>query len=345
MKENAFRTMRQDFVAGIVLASLLTAMPVSAHHSPAMFDLSQDVYLEGTIRNLSWRNPHVYFELEITDADGANVTRRIEAGPASNFAPLGIDRNTLEDGERVRVQVKPNRSGPERTALGWLLTRADGSAIPLHVRAIVPPEATDAQATGLAGTWVPQGPDFANLAVAARAWPLTEAGSAAVEATHEARLAARSQCTPFGPPALMALPSTIIVEQTDTTVTFSLDVMDARRTVHLDQNEHPAQLTPSLHGHSIGRFEGETLVVDTIGYAAHPDGYAFDRPSSAAKHIVERLTLSEDRRQLVYEAEISDPEYIAESVSHRSVWDYRPDQLPSNLPCDTDVAGEFIEDY
>jgi len=327
------------------IASLaLTALPAAAHHSPAMFDMSQDVILEGTISELSWRNPHVYFELEVTDPDGRSRTQRVEAGPASNFSPLGVDGDSLQVGERVVVQAKPNRGGAERTALGWLLTKADGTQIPLHVRAIPLMEPGDAEASGLAGTWVPQSTGFASLAAAAREWPLTATGRAAIEATRDARDAARSQCVPFGPPALMALPSTVIVEQSDTQITFSLDVMGARRVVHLDQTGHPAGLTPSLHGHSIGHFDGDTLVVDTVGYAPHPDGYAFDRPSSAAKHVVERFTLSDDRRHIDYEAVVEDSEYFTAPVVHKAQWDYRPDQEPSNLPCDLEVASQFTTD-
>ena len=257
-------------MSGFALAVLsLVPLPAAAHHSPAMFDLSQDVILQGTIKEFSWRNPHVYIELETTGPDGEPVVQQIEAGPASNFVALGVTRESLRAGERVVVRVKPNRAGAGRTALGWLLTKADGTTIPLHVRAIPPTEPGVAEATGLAGTWVPQGIGFAGLAVAARTWPLTDAGRAAVDATSAARDASRSTCVPFGPPALMALPSTVIVEVSDTEVRFRLDVVAAERIARLDQTAHPARLEPSLHGHSIGHWEGDTLVVDTVAFAPH----------------------------------------------------------------------------
>jgi len=320
------------------------ALPAAAHHSPAMFDMSRDVTLEGEIAEFAWRNPHVYIELEVAGPDGRPVKRQIEAGPASNFVALGVDGDSLEPGEHVVIQVKPNRGGEARTALGWLLTKADGTIIPLHVRAIPATEPGAAEASGLAGTWVPQGTGFASLAVAARSWPLTDEGRAAVDATREARDAARSQCIPFGPPALMALPSTVIVEISDSEVTFTLDVMNARRVVHLDQAAHPARLEPTLAGHSIGRWEDGALVVDTVGYTAEPDGYAFDLPSSATKHVVERFALTADRKHIDYEAIVEDPEYLAEPVVHRSQWDYRPEQRPSNVPCDREAASRFTTD-
>ena len=163
-------------------------------------------------------------------------------------------------------------------------------------------------------------------------------------ATQAARDVSRSSCIPFGPPALMNLPSAVFVELSDTAVTFRLDVMDAERVVHLDQANHPAELTPSLHGHSIGHWEGDTLVVDTAGYAAHPDGYSFDLPSSASKHLVERFTLTADRRHLAYEAIVEDPEYLVTPVTHQARWDYRPGQAPSNVPCDPEISGRFTRD-
>jgi len=337
--------MRKVLERYVAAVACLLALPVAAHHSPARFDLSRDQTLEGTIREFSWRNPHVYIELDVTGPDGTSYTQEIEAGPASNLVPLGYDGDSISPGERVVVEVKPNRGGAGRTVLGWRLTTSDGTVIPLHVRAIPPTEPGAAAATSLAGTWVPQGTGFAELAVAARAWPLTAAGREAVEATRAARDASRSECIPFGPPALMTLPSAVLVELDDREVVFQLDVMDARRVVHLDRSRHPADLTPSLAGHSIGHWEGDTLVVDTAGFAPHPDGYAFDLPSSAAKHVVERFTLTADGKHIDYEATVEDPPYLAAPVTHRAQWDYRPEQTRSNLPCDPAVARRFTEDY
>ncbi len=141
----------------------------------------------------------------------------------------------------------------------------------------------------------------------------------------------------------MSLPSTVQVEVTDPAVTF--ESRRHGRSAHRSSrpNRSSRGLEPSLHGHSIGHWEGGTLVVDTVGYAAHPDGFAFDLPSSASKHIVERFTLAADRKHIDYEVVVEDPEYLARACPHRAQWDYRPEQQPSNLPCDTGVAGRFAE--
>jgi hypothetical protein len=64
------------------------------------------------------------------------------------------------------------------------------------------------------------------------------------------------------------------------------------RTVRLDQ-QHPANVTPSLHGDSVGHYEGDTLVIDTVGIKLGPHRMVdrFGTPYSPALHVVERYRL------------------------------------------------------
>lgn len=323
-------------------AAVLAALPAAAHHSPAMFDLTKDIVFEGTVTKVEWRNPHVYLALEVLGENGQKRVQGIEAGPASNLVTAGIDADSIRVGDRVAVHARPSRANPAGTALGWTVTTAGGATLPLHVRAAAAVPAGTATATSLAGTWVPIGTGFTSLSREAPSWPLTAAGKAAVANGRDAQAAARAACEPFGPPSLMTLPSVTVIELDAKTVTFKLDAMGAVRVVHLDQAAHPATVVPSVHGHSIGRWEGKTLVVDTKGYTAHPEGLAFDMPTSATKHVVERFTLSADGKRIEYEAVLEDPEYYAAPLRHRSEWNFRPDQKPSGLPCDLESAGRYL---
>lgn len=49
----------------IVSAPLIVALPAWAHHGWSSFDQSRPIYLEGTARKVSWRNPHAEFDLEL----------------------------------------------------------------------------------------------------------------------------------------------------------------------------------------------------------------------------------------------------------------------------------------
>ena len=55
---------------------------------------------------------------------------------------------------------------------------------------------------------------------------------------------------------------------------FEAQGLNLERIVHLDQAEHPAVLAPSVMGHSIGRWEDHSLVIDTVRIAPHPLGWS-----------------------------------------------------------------------
>jgi len=74
-------------------------------------------------------------------------------------------------------------------------------------------------------------------------------------------------------------------------------------------NDHPANITPSYAGHSIGKWDGDTLVVDTIGFEAG----VLSPPtrSSEQMHIVERFTLDREKVALRRDYTVTDPVYLA----------------------------------
>jgi hypothetical protein len=68
------------------------------------------------------------------------------------------------------------------------------------------------------------------------------------------------------------------------------------RHVHLHET-HPAQVTPSWYGHSVGHWERDTLVIDTMGIKIGPFSMVdmFGTPHSPALHVIERYSLIEYR--------------------------------------------------
>lgn len=79
------------------------------------------------------------------------------------------------------------------------------------------------------------------------------------------------------------------------------------RTIFMDTKKHPANLEPSEYGHSIGHWEGETLVVDTVGFS---EDFWIDRtglPHTPKLHTIERFTRT-NFNTIKYEVTIDDPD-------------------------------------
>ena len=71
------------------------------------------------------------------------------------------------------------------------------------------------------------------------------------------------------------------------------------RTIYMDGRSHPINVAPNYYGHSIGWWEGDTLVVDTVGFN---EGFWLDRrgsPHTEQLHTIERLTRTDRRHDAV----------------------------------------------
>jgi hypothetical protein len=111
------------------------------------------------------------------------------------------------------------------------------------------------------------------------------------------------------------------------------------RRIFVDGREHPPDLEPSWMGHSIGRWEGDVLVIDTIGTSGRTRGMngvgsnaqvsSDDRnprlPVSDQLQLVERLRLVADGEMLEDEMTISDPMAYTEPIVVKHYWQRRPD--------------------
>lgn len=126
-----------------------------------------------------------------------------------------------------------------------------------------------------------------------------------------------SNCLPRGMPSMMALgvyPIEFLI--TPGRVTVLLETWMQWRFIYTDGREHPEDLDPSYSGHSIGHWEGDTLVVDTIGIKE--DTIIAGRGSRQQAHgpnmrVIERIHLDpENPDTLIDEMTITDPDALAE---------------------------------
>ena len=142
--------------------------------------------------------------------------------------------------------------------------------------------------------------------------PLTAAGTAAI---------AGLDLSTGDNPRLRCAPTNILfdwyfemdvnrITQTQDQIKMYYGSMGIERTIHLNMQEHPAAIEPSLAGHSIGRWENDVLVVDTIGFKPgilNADGRM---PHSDQLHIIERFVLDPETVALRRSYAAEDPLYF-----------------------------------
>jgi hypothetical protein len=160
-------------------------------------------------------------------------------------------------------------------------------------------------AVDFSGIWMPEaGADT----LSAETLPLTEKGRAALAAFDPLRNESTRFCMPYGTPRniLSTAPYPIEILQRPEQITIIFDRLGDVRRIFTDGRDHPQDPWPTWLGHSTARWEGHTLVIDTV--AMTPESILTDDglPHSEQMHISERLSIiGRDRFQ--DEITITDP--------------------------------------
>jgi hypothetical protein len=98
------------------------------------------------------------------------------------------------------------------------------------------------------------------------------------------------------------------ITQNKDTIVLQYGQMDLKRTIYMNQKDHPANVRPSRAGHSIGRWEGDVLVVDTVRFL--PGVLNAPVRHGDKLHIVERFTLDPQTMKLTRSYTATDPDYL-----------------------------------
>ena len=108
--------------------ALFAAMPVFAHHSYAMFDMTREIALEGTVRNFQWTNPHIWVDIVVTDkGTGKPVNWSIEGKGPVQLVGDGWRRDSIKAGGQGEPGHTPLKQGKHGGSLLKILV--NGKAI------------------------------------------------------------------------------------------------------------------------------------------------------------------------------------------------------------------------
>jgi len=352
---NARQNLIRTVASALVLAVLVTA-PARAHHSAAAYDRTQTVSLEGVVTRYEWKNPHVYLWLAAPGADGETVEWEVEGQPPAVLRRVGWSQDTFKVGDRVQATGHPARNAQRKGLLLVSLQRADTTLydVASMTSALTTSAATPAAvADSIAGVWVTllDMDAMQSYIFPGRRVPLTEAGIAARNAYDEATMNPALKCVPPPAPAFMFAPDVKRITLENGLIRIAGEFAWGERVIHLADaaaegathaQPSPAP-TPSVQGHSVGRWDGKTLVVETTDFAPHATGIGFSLASSPKKRLVERLTLDEDGKGLTYAFELADPEILTGPITGGGRWVYSPDVEFAPVACDLENARRFAE--
>jgi hypothetical protein len=95
-------------VAAVLMASGAT---LGAHHSHAMFDMTREATITGTVTAYAYRNPHVFLFVDVKADDGTVQNWSVEMSNIANMESRGIYLSTFKPGDIITVKLNPLRDG------------------------------------------------------------------------------------------------------------------------------------------------------------------------------------------------------------------------------------------
>ena len=134
----------------------------------------------------------------------------------------------------------------------------------------------------------------------------------------------RNQCWPNGVPFMLPLSMEMFQAPDKITIIYQND----HQVRHIRMNaQHPAKVTPSWYGDAVGRYEGDTLVIDTVGIKMGPFAMVdwYGTPQSEALHVVERYRLVD--YEVAKDGFARDEKENFRAQPQNMNWDYRGKHL------------------
>jgi hypothetical protein len=330
--------MRLSAVA-VVLTGALAGAPAFAHHSFAPhFDSSKPVNISGVISEFEGRNPHSYVHIKAVDENGRTQEYVCESHGVTQLTRNGITPQMLKAGAKIRVTGSLSRHNPYMCFFDTV-ELADGKVLSVNGSRGAGPAAAPAVAkrNDIFGVWLlAPTPGRSTSGPQPMMAQLTPAGEKAVAAYDPFKDDPTFRCDPVAIRRVWGAPGTPleVVRDRNGDVVLRHEWMDVRRVIHMNKKSHPKDGKRGSLGHSIGHWEGDTLVIETANYSAGVLNQYVEQPGqptkgllhSAALTSVERLRLDAARQRLVVEVDLLDPEFFKQPFP-RSTSEYAASDL------------------
>jgi Family of unknown function (DUF6152) len=327
------------------VAALALANGALAHHSfIGRFDLAAVTEIEGVVTDLAWRNPHANLRVRTTGVDGSATDWSIETSSLTVLRRMGIEEGTINVGDRIKLAGNPSAAGKKEIYARNVLL-PDGRELLLNVG--LKPRWTQyavgdesllmahdgnpsAPELGLFRVWSHTRaiarlfPEATDPSFDIQSYPMTPSARAALAKFDRVRDNPLADCRPKGMPTIMEAPYPIEFRHAaNGNVLLKIEEYDLERPIDLHAPTPPAGVAPTPLGYSVGRWDGNTLVV-TTSRINWPWFSQLGIPQSTGVVIVERFTPSADGSRLDYEMTVTDPVSFTRPVVLATHWFWLP---------------------
>ena len=339
---------RRPLKAVCLFVALAASTSALAHHGFGRFDRQKPVEIEGTITGIDFVNPHSYLNLDVVDPAGTVIAMRCEMRAATLLRRSGWSEEMFVKGARAKIAGWGHRDDPaacyiEDITIGDSPTRNRNDQF--TTRAVDTSNRPKRLPTGepnITGDWAQEQyviavpPTGGGNLVPKSLIAAVESGQLAMRdvppsgwgprpVTYTARGKAEADAfqtwSPADNPRLRCRPTSIIfdwlfdgavnrITQERDRIVIDYGLYSFQRVIHMNMAQHPSTITPSYSGHSIGRWEGDVLVVDTVGF--EPGVLAAPVRHSDQLHIVERYSLDAEKWVLTRDYVATDPVYFTD---------------------------------
>lgn len=332
-------------------AALLISASASSHHSFAThYDTTNVVEISGVLSSVKMRSPHSFFEVAVVTENGATETWEVEAHAVPILRRLGISKETLKVGDSVTIRGPRSRRPEKLLLFGAEINTASGERFEMldSIRQVPEYAISDTREgiTGidrLTGKWMTF---ISGQRVSDSPMPLNDAGRQA-RANFNAAANSSSECVPSNLPSLLMIPYVYEISHEGNNVDIYHEYAKVIRPLTLDSGK-PNVTDPSF-GRRTGRYENDTLIIESDGFPAmsaglasgwEPNGNGADIPSSTQKQLIERYTVNEDGSVLTVAYTVTDPAYLTRPYTAKVNWYRMPFDSPVyDFTCDAEIAS------
>ena len=331
-------------IQSVLLASCLCVSGLArAHHSFTEYDNNRTIEVGGRLLEVSWRNPHVHLKVQSRETDGRMQVWDIETNSLSVLRRTNATPDALKVGDPVKVAGHPSKFAPARMWGTNVLTAHDQEL----VLELYGKPRWQSSAAGLKTTWFDGGTsgganlglfrvwstqvDDPSSSLWRRDYPLTAAARKKLAAWNPHTDTVARGCNPKGMPTIMEEPYPIQFVDKGDVILLRLEEYDTVRSIEM-KGRRVATLPKTRLGHSVGHWEGKTLVVETsrIDWPyLDPSGVPLG-PNAA---LVERFTPSEDGSRLSYALDITDADTFTQPIELKRGWVWRPGEAVRPYNC------------